>query len=123
MGVTLDGRRLFDELELEIQSAGFDRDSIERRVPGLDGVLSIDLGERGRKIRQRGVLRTGSRSQMDERISTISSYIDGNIHTLVTSKGEKFDNLRIDAFKATKEGISGSGFCCDYEIIYTQLAV
>ena len=123
MSTTLDGHSLFDEQELEIQSASFSRDSIEMRVPGLDGVLSIDLGERSRKIRQRGVLRTGSRSQMDERISTISSYIDGNTHTLVTSKGERFNNLRMDVFMVTKEGMSGSGLCWGYEIVYTQLVV
>ena len=123
MSTTLDGHSLFDEQELEIQSASFERDSIERRVPGLDGVLSIDLGKRSRKIRQRGVLRMGSRSQMDSRISTITAYMDGNTHTLVTGKGEKFDNLRMDVFTVTKEEISGSGLCWDYEIVYTQVVV
>jgi len=123
MSATLDGQSLFDEQELKIQRASFNRDSIERAVPGLDGVLSIDMGERGRKIKQSGVLRTGSRSQMDNRISTISAYMDGNTHTLATSSGEEFDNLRMDAFKVTKEKVSGSGLCCDYEIVYTQLVV
>jgi hypothetical protein len=123
MSATLDGHSLFDEHELEIQSSGFSRDSIERRTPGLDGVLSIDLGKRSRKISQRGILRAGSRSQMDGRISTITAYMDGNTHTLTTSKGEKFDNLRMDVFMVTKEGMSGSGLCWDYEIVYTQLVV
>lgn len=123
MSATLDGQSLFEEQELEIQIAGFNRDSIERRVPGLDGVLSIDLGKRGRKIRQRGTLRAVSRSQMDSRISTITAYMDGNTHTLVTGKGERFENLRMDVFTVTKEEISGSGLCWDYEIVYTQVVV
>ena len=123
MSVTLDGQSLFDEQQLEIEQGSVSRGSIERTVPGLDGVLSIDLGRRGRKIKQRGVLRAKSRSQMDDRISIISAYMDGDTHTLVTSGGEEFDNLRMDVFKVTSEETSGSGLCCNYEIVYTQLRV
>jgi len=123
MSITLDGQILFDEQELEIEPSSVSRDSIERTVPGLDGVLSIDLGERGRKIKQKGILRTMSRSQMNERINAISAYMDGDTHTLVTNGGEEFDNLRMDVFKVTKERTSGSGVVIDYEIVYTQLVV
>ena len=123
MSITLDGQSLFDEQQLKIEAESIRRDSIERTVAGLDGVLSIDLGVRGRKIKQRGMLRAPSRLQMNERISTISAYMDGDTHTLVTSSGEEFDNLRMDAFRVTKESASGSGVVIDYEIIYTQLVV
>ena len=122
MSTTLDGQSLFDEQQLEIEPESIGRDSIERTVPGLDGVLSIDLGGRGRKIKQRGVLRAKSRSQMDDRISVISAYMDGDTHTLVTSSGKEFDNLRMDVFKVSKERASG-GVAIDYEIVYTQLEV
>lgn len=123
MSATLDGQNLFDEQDLKIERGSVSRDSIERTISGLDGVLSIDLGGRSRRIKQRGVLRAKSRSQMDDRISAISAYIDGDTHTLVISNGEEFDNVRMDAFKVTKEKTSGSGLCCDYEIVYTQLVV
>jgi len=123
MNTTLDGQSLFDEQQLEIEPGSVSRDSIERTVAGLDGVLSIDLGKRGRKIKQSGVLRAKSQSQMDDRINTISAYMDGDTHTLVTSSGEEFDNLRMDVFKLSKERTSGGGICYDYEIIYTQLKV
>jgi len=123
MSATLDGQSLFDEQQLEIEPGSISRDSIERTVPGLDGVLSIDLGGRGRKIKQRGVLRAKSRSQMDDRISVISAYMDGDTHTLVTSGGKEFDNLRMDVFKVSKERASGGGVAIDYEIVYTQLKV
>lgn len=122
MSVTLDGQNLFDEQESGIQAGSFSRDSVERAMPGLDGVLSIDMGGRGRKIRQTGVLRAKSRSQMDERISAISAYMDGDTHTLATGGGEEFDNLRMDVFKVTNERAGGSGVAVDYEIVYTQLA-
>ena len=123
MSITLDGQILFDEQELEIEPSSVSRDSIERTVPGLDAVLSIDLGERGRKIKQKGILRTMSWLQMNERINAISAYMDGDTHTLVTNGGEEFDNLRMDVFKVTKERTSGSGVVIDYEIVYTQLVV
>ena len=122
MRVTLDGYILFDEQQLEIEAGSFSRNSIERTVPGLDGVLSIDVGRHGRKIKQRGVLRAKSRSQMDDRIRAISTYIDGNTHTLISGNGEELDNLRMDSFKVSRELADGSGIVVDYEIMYTQLA-
>jgi hypothetical protein len=120
MQVTLDGQRLFHEEQLEIQLGSSRRDSMERAVPGLDGVLSIDLGRRNRQITQTGTLRAESRLQMDGRISTISAHMDGNTHTLVTNNQE-FDNLRMDSFKILREYTDGVGINIDYEIIYTQL--
>jgi hypothetical protein len=122
MKVTLDGQALFDEQHLEIEAASFSRDSVERAVPGLNGVLSIDLGQRGRKIKQTGTLRAKSRSQLDERISAISAYMDGDTHTLIAADGRQFSNLRMDSFNIGKEQIDGAGISLDYEIIYTQLA-
>lgn len=121
MGVTIDGQMLFDEQDLEIEAGAFSRDSIERKVPGLDGVLSIDLGRRGRKIKQKGTLRAKSRTQMNERVNAISAFADGDTHTLVTDNGETLDNLRMDSFKTSKERTDGIGIVVDYEIIYTQL--
>jgi hypothetical protein len=123
MSAALDGQSLFDEQQLEIELGSVSRDSIERAVPGLDGVLSIDLGGRIRRIKQKGVLRAKSRSQMSERIGAISAYMDGNTHTLLTSSGEELENLRIDGFKVSKERAGGGGVDIDYEIVYTQLKV
>ena len=123
MGATLDGEHLFDEQEPEVLPGGLGRDSVERRVPGLDGVLSIDLGVRSRKIRQVGVLRARSRLRVNERIGAISAYMDGKTHTLVTGSGEEFENLRMDTFEMRKARMSGGGAAADYEIVYTQLMV
>ncbi|HUT46805.1 MAG TPA: hypothetical protein VMX36_11005 [Sedimentisphaerales bacterium] len=121
MKATLDTKVLFDEQALEISPDSFSRDSIEKTVPGLDGVLSIDLGLRGRKIRQTGTLRAKSRTQLDERISKITAFMDGDTHTLTTGSGRELTNLRMDSFKTGTEHADGSGIMVDYEIIYTQL--
>jgi len=121
MRVTLDGQNLFDEQQLEIEPGSVSRDSIERAVAGLDGVLSIDMGGRGRRIKQKGLLQAKSRMQMNNRINAISAYMDGNTHTLARSDGEKLNNLRMDSFKVSKERAGGSGIVVDYEITYMQL--
>ena len=121
MSVTIDGQSLFDERQLEIETGSFSRDSIERKMPGLDGMLSIDLGRRGRKIKQTGTLRAKSRTQMNERVNAISAFTDGDTHTLVTDSDETLDNLRMDSFKKGNERTDGIGIVVDYEIVYTQL--
>ena len=121
--ITLDGQNLFDEQQLEIEAGSIQRDSIEKTVPGLDGILSIDLGNRGRKIKQKGILRAGNNLQMNEKIKAISAHMDGNTHTLKLGNGDLLENLRMDIFKAGKFGPSGVGLVVSYEIVYTQLAV
>jgi len=121
MSVTLDGQNVFDEHQLEIEQDSFSRDSIERAVAGLNGVLSVDMGGRARKIRQRGTLQAQSRKQMNARINVISAYMDGNTHTLVSNEDEKFDNLRMDSFKVNRKRAGGGSMVVDYEIVYTQL--
>ena len=121
MKTTLDKQILFDEQTVEISADSFSRDSIERTVPSLNGVLSIDLGLRGRKIRQIGTIRAKSRTQLNERINKITAFMDGDTHTLVTSSGREFVNLRMDSFKTAAEHTDGTGIITDYEIIYTQL--
>ncbi len=57
MSVTLDGQILFDQQQLEVEPDSISRACIEKAVSGLDGLLSIDLGKRSRKVRQKGTLR------------------------------------------------------------------
>ncbi len=123
MSVTLDGQSLFDEQKLKIERESIIRDSMERTVPGLDGVFSIDMGQRSRAIKQKGMLLAKSRLAMNERISAISAFIDGKSHILVAGDGEEVGNLRMDTFEVSKERPSGSGIVVDYEIVYTQLKV
>lgn len=121
MSTTLDGQVLFDEQQLEIEVDSKHRAMKERAVAGLDGVLSIDLGARGRKIRQKGRLLAASWKQMEQRLADISAFIDGKGHTLKTSRSEEFCNVRMDAFKVTERSESGGGVVAGYEIEYVQL--
>jgi hypothetical protein len=115
----LDGK-LFFEQSIEIEAGGFKRDFIERSVAGLDGQASIDLGRRGRKVIQRGQLRAVSREQLRQKAAEILEFLDGREHTLEFGQ-ERYENLRLDSFKLTEEGVSGGGVTADYEIVYMQL--
>jgi hypothetical protein len=121
VSTTLDGKALFDERDLRIAVGPLERAAIERSIPGLDGLASIDLGVQGRKVRQRGILRATSREQMDSRLAAIESMLDGATHTLQTSDGRQYADLRIDAFKELDRRHEGSGVVVEYEIVYTQL--
>ena len=123
MSTALDGQSIFDERHLKIELGSVHRDSMERMVPGLDGVLSVDLGRRSRVIKQHGALQAKSKLQMNDRISLISAYMDGKTHTLVANSGEEFGNLRMDVFKVSNERTGGLGVVVDYEIVYTQVKV
>ncbi len=121
MSATLDGLIAFEEQDLAITVGGPTRACVERSVCGLDGTLSIDLGTRGRRIRQTGVLRAAGRAALNARISTIAAFIDGGTHTLATADGRVYDNLRMDSFTQTSEHMAGPGIAVQYEIVYTQL--
>lgn len=121
MNVTLDGLALFDEQGLAIEVASCRRACIERAACGLDGVLSIDLGERTREIRQRGTLRAPGRAAMLARASSIAALIDGATHTLKTPDGREYPNVRVDSFRLIDERTAGPGIVAEYEIVYTQL--
>jgi hypothetical protein len=121
--INLDGINLFGEGESQIEVGSFGRESIERSAAGLDGVISIDLGERGRKIRQKGEIRARSKADLDSKVGAISAFIDGDTHTLVGSQGERFENIRVDSVSVKNERESGSGVVGDYEVVYTQLMV
>ena len=121
MNITLDSQNLFSNEELKVRQESIERDLSERSVAGLDGILSVDLGQRGKAITQTGVLRAASRNELDNKIDTISAYMDGDTHSLKTNQGQTFSNLRMDVFKTTKHRTSGNSVCCNYEIIYKQL--
>ncbi len=121
MRTTLDGQAVFDEQELTIRVDSPSRASLERSVAGLEGVLSIDLGARSRRIRQTGTLRAAGRAALDSRIDAIAVFLDGQTHTLTTAHGRTYTNLRMDGFRQMDEHATGPGIVVEYEIIYTQL--
>jgi hypothetical protein len=120
---TLDGESLFDEQKLVIEVGSPTRQYIEQSMPGLDGVLSIDLGSRARRIRQKGILRAMSRQQLDQRMAAVSALIDGQTHELVTNAGDQISNLRMDSFEAGSIRYTGGSVEVGYEIVYTQLVM
>ncbi len=121
MSTILDDRALFDEQDLKTQIGTWQRASVERAIPGLDGTVSIDLGCRTRTIRQRGLLRAASQAMMHSRLNAIEALVNGDTHTLVAADGQTYANLRADTFTPLNRDTGGIGVVVEYEIVYTQL--
>ncbi len=105
---------------LDVQSP--QRRTIDRTVPGLDAVTSIDLGADSRKIVQTGTLRAISWPALREKISKINALIDGGIHIL-SIDDQMYENLRIDSFTTDNFRNTATGLAVDYRIRYTQLEI
>lgn len=123
MRVRLDEIELFDDEQIEIKIGSIEREFVERSAAGVDGVLRIDTGKRGRAIKQKGILRAKTKEKIEEMIGTIGAFQDGNSHRMSDSQGRRFEDICIDKFEAGEIKVSGGGVWCEYEIIYSQLKV
>lgn len=119
MRAKLDSTIEFEQLELQADS--FTRDAEQRSACGVDGVLSIDLGMRDRKLVCKGALRAQSKAALKEKTNLIFSLMDGRTHTLMTKDNERFEDLRIDAVKIEKQVHNGASTNCEFEIKFSQL--
>ena len=115
----VDNAIAIEDTSVEVES--WERDSIDRSVAGLDGVLSIDLGMRGREILQKGILRAASSAGLSEKIASVQVLMDGKSHTLSFDDGRAFADLRIDLFDVGRRQFGGSGVSCACVIKCTQL--
>ena len=60
MNFSIDGTELLGLENSAVELGSWERDYKERSVIGLDGLVSIDLGRRGRKIARRSPSASGS---------------------------------------------------------------
>lgn len=121
MAVTLDNERIFGDDCPVITLESIRRSFIECSAAGLDGVVSIDLGSRGRKLRQAGHLRAKSAVELAGIIASVEQFLDGKTHSLSSTDDGTFENLRLDSFKIVRRSCDGAAVGADYEICYTQL--
>ena len=120
--VTIDGQRIFGEGEHVLRPGSWQRKTIDQGFAGLDGVVSVDLGMRSRKLKQHGYISTGSVRALTELIDMICGYIDGGVHELVDQDGVSYASIRMDAFSLVGPISKGSRARCEYEAVYTQLS-
>jgi hypothetical protein len=121
MAILLDNQRIFGDDCPVITVESLRRSFIESSAAGLDGVVSIDLGSRGRKLRQAGHLRAKSTAELAAIIASIENFLDGKTHSLASSDDGTYENLRLESFKIVRRSCEGAGVGADYEICYTQL--
>ena len=121
MNARLDSTIEYEESQLQIKS--WERGSIDRSVAGLDGVVSVDLGRRSRKLVQSGIIRANSEEQLAEQIDSFALLVDSNEHTLTRGRSHVLTGLRVSNFVAGKVNRSGAGVWCDFEIRFVQTRV
>ena len=119
--VLFDSKALFGVGRHVLQPGSWRRESTDRGFAGLDGVMSVDLGLRERKLQQRGFLSAASVAALMQLIENVSSYINGQCYELVDQHGVTYANTRMDSFKLLSPMAVGNQSQCEYEIAYTQL--
>jgi hypothetical protein len=119
MRVLIDGVVEFEEVSVSVGS--WQRKSIERGAAGLDGVVSVDLGKRGREIVQRGVVRAGSDDGLCGAIAAVEGLVDGSSHVMSRGGCGDFGGLRVDGVEVKSRSRSGVGASCEFEVRYFQL--
>ena len=119
MKAVIDGLIEIEQVSLEVGS--WQRNSIDRSATGLDGVVSVDAGRRGRKLKQSGLVSANNAEAMSEQISLIQGLVDGAEHVLAVEDDGEFGNVRVDSVKAGNRKMSGRGWSSEVEIRYTQL--
>ncbi|MCH9021524.1 MAG: hypothetical protein IID32_02025 [Planctomycetes bacterium] len=120
--ILFDGKALFGDGADVVEAQSWRRETVELGFGGLDGVLSVDLGLRGRLLKQVGGLSAGSVGGLEAVIRGISDYIDGLSYVLRDQDGISYGNVRMDRFVLLGPIVSVNQVRCDYEIIYTQLS-
>lgn len=120
MKATIDDKIIFSEAPFELEVKSCQRSVIQKSAAGLDGQVSIDMGLRGRKIVQKGVLRARGQTELQQQIDAMNKLIDGNLHVLRCPDGRVFENLLIEEFQASQVASGGANVNCQYHITYTQ---
>jgi len=120
--IMFDGRNIFGGGQHQLTPLSWRRETVDYGFSGLDGVVSIDSGLRGRKLKQHGTLTAKSVAALTELMETISGYIDGQGYKLVDQNGISYGNVRMDSFTPSGPVAVGNQACCEYEIRYTQLS-
>jgi len=120
--ITFGGEAIFGRGEHRLEAGAWRRAQAEYGFAGLDGLASVDLGRRGRVLKQSGCLSAASVGALTALAERIAAWADGQAYTLVDERGVSYDNVRMDSFRLVGPMRSGAQACCDYEAVYTQLS-
>ena len=120
--ITFDGEALFGSGDHLVEPGSWQRSTLERGFGGLSGVVSVDLGRRQRKLKQRGTLSAASVPALLAMTERISAFIDGQAYEMVDQNGSSHGEVRMDSFTLVGSISLANQASCKYEIVYSQLA-
>lgn len=116
----LDGETLFDSGPHTLTAGPWQRELQRRAFNGLDGELTLDLGRRGRSMKQAGRLSADSVEALQALIDAIEAFNDGRPHTLIDPNGREQPRVLITRFALTTPVNAGRLAWCDYTLDYQQ---
>ena len=120
---TLDAAALFAGGPHEIVPDGPRREHADRVFNGLAGALIVDLGDRPRRILQRGRLSGASRESLAQLEAAIVLRIDGHVHSLADRDGiTTYPYVRVERFTRGGPVEVGLRYHRAYEIEYTEFS-
>ncbi len=119
MKAVIDGSVTVEHLDIETGS--FQRQSIQRSAAGMDGVISIDMGGRARKIRHKIRVRESAAERLAEAVRALAGLHDGAVHTLETDDGQTYENLLITSVRFSRPRHGGTALETEGQIEYLQL--
>lgn len=121
--ITFNSDRLFGIGQHTVLPKSWQRATKDEAFAGLNGVLSVDMGRRGRKIVQQGSLSAKSVKALTQMMDAITAYINGQAYELVDENGCVYSAVRMDHFQIVGNIKLGHPVSCAYEIEYTQLGI
>ncbi|MHC4981548.1 MAG: hypothetical protein ACYTF6_00055 [Planctomycetota bacterium] len=118
---SLDGQDLFGSGPHSIRPETWSRAVQYRGFAGINGLLTLDMGLRSRRINQTGRLQAATTSAIHAIVSEIEAKLDGGIHTLTDDLGFTYPTVLVERFEQSTPVRRSQGFWCDYKISYRQL--
>ncbi len=99
----------------------WEREYDQKQAYGSDGAVSVDCGQRTRKINLTVEIRAFSRKRADNIYGVIAGISDGDEHWVRIDGLSMFERLRADRVWVNSESFSGQGFVREVEIEFTEL--
>lgn len=119
--IRLDGQELFASGPAGLLPGPQARELRQRGLAGLDGLVVVDLGRRGREITQTGRLQADTLESLQDQFAAIEAFADGNEHSLEDDLGRRFPRVLLESFQLTTPIQRGRGYFCDYRAQYREL--
>lgn len=115
------GNNLFASGPHRFEIGGVAQRTVERALPGADGVRLSAMGRTGRSITQMGTLIADDIAGLDALTAAIESSLDGESGELIDDLSRRWTDVVMLAFEPEHTRRIGVRLAVDYTIRYSQV--